>query len=283
MGGATTCNVEAGPEGLTVRWEDEGHVLQSQVLLRQELFETFQYSGEAPRTAFGLHLNLLADTLGLFSGLDPGTSLELAYPGSAGELTFEVREQADNGTSITTFANLRSAELPPLANWSADWVEPASTFHAPGALLKDAMEDLEWAGPRVELLMERATGRVKFTSAAQGTLSIKVPPQAVTGFSATRASVRHLYPLAKLRAAFVDLPVGREVSAIATKVSVDARGMLKVMHIVDLQAQGAGRAGATLHGRQAFFESQWQTRGFKNAGILQFLLLPLEEDDEMTD
>ena len=52
---------------------------------------------------------------------------------------------------------------------------------------------------------------------------------------------------------------------------------------VDLQAQGAGRAGATLHGRQAFFESQWQTRGFKNAGILQFLLLPLEEDDEMTD
>ena len=287
MGGSCTCSVEAGAEGLTVRWEDEGHTLQSQVVLRQELFEEYKYSGEDLRTAFGLRLNLLADTLGLFSSLDPQTTLELAYPGPAGELMFEVREQA-GGTSITTFANLLSSDLPPQEDWGADWVEPSSAFQAPGDLLKAAMDDLEWAGPRVELLLEPVrsvsggSGQVKFASAGQGSLSIKVPPQAVTGFQTTQATVRHLYSLANLRAAFVDLPVGREVAGIATKVSVDARGMLKVMHIVDLQTHSTGRAGATLHGRASYFDSKWQTQSLKNAGILQFLLLPLEED-EMTE
>ena len=250
------CGVVLSPDALCLQWEDDAHTLQSKVLLAKDLFESYRYEGLEARILLGLNLTTLADTLGLLD--EDGAVLHVTFPGPNRELSFEVNE-ADK--EACTYASLPTLELPSQSDWADDWVPPGSTFMAPGLLLKEAVEDLEWAGSTVELCLRRDPPEVHFTGIGQGTLKIKVPFSKVTGFYCAAPKVVHHYALQNLRTAFANLPAG----TTATKVSVDGNGMLKVMHMVELHRRAGHQAGKTFHG-MADYDSQERSR---SSGIVQ--------------
>ena len=250
------CGVVLSPDALCLQWEDDAHTLQSKVLLAKDLFESYRYEGLEARVLLGLNLTTLADTLGLLD--EDGAVLHVTFPGPNRELSFEVNE-ADR--EVCTYASLPTLELPSQSDWADDWVPPGSTFMAPGLLLKEAVEDLEWAGSTVELYLRRDPPEVHFTGIGQGTLKIKVPFSKVTGFYCAAPKVVHHYALQNLRTAFANMPAG----TTATKVSVDGNGMLKVMHMVELHRRAGHQAGKTFHG-MADYDSQERSR---SSGIVQ--------------
>jgi hypothetical protein len=135
------------------------------------------------RVEFGVNFSQLVDTLSVFMAAKAdgdGALLALRYPGPDGELQLEMRDAGagggnGGGVRMATYARLVTLERADGAADLADyWQEPAAYLLAPaGALLKEAVEDLEWPGGAVELELVRDPPAVSLRAEGNGTLEVR--------------------------------------------------------------------------------------------------------------
>ncbi|KAK9785180.1 hypothetical protein WJX73_005914 [Symbiochloris irregularis] len=259
-------------DGMNIRWEDESKSLQSSIFLNSEVFAEFQVPWV--RKTFGLHFHTFTDTLTVFASTST-SDLTIRYPGPNEELTFELVE-AISEQQLCTYARINTLDLDLSPEISEYWQEPSSYFLAPGAMLREAIEDLEWAAcsgaqtqGSVTVHLKRSPPSITLSASDAAELSIKLPVGDLAGFMCTEAEVYHKYKYKLMRAAFSNLPSAKEAATqMSTKVTVDSSGIMKVMHMVPLFGGGAsqgnplGPSGPNL------------SQGFSRRGSVHFFLLP---------
>ncbi|GIL72582.1 hypothetical protein Vretifemale_2910 [Volvox reticuliferus] len=297
-GNKQTCTVSISAGGVSVVWEDESKALQGSVFLKPELFSRFVCGAEV-RHEFGLQLQLLLDTLALFaSAAAPMTAY---YPGSQGELVCEMNDSAaavaaatgvaqrignpgggreSNGRpgSVCTWARIVGLQAETVVDLGEYWTEPASSFLCQGLVLKGAIEDLEWPGGAVEVLMQQDPQRLMLSATGHGSLEVELPTTQISGFTCQQPEVRHSYKYRHCKAAFCSLPHPRDCAAVSTKVSVDVHGLLKVTHMLGLEpSAGSGGAGGSRGAHEQGTQASQRAYDNSKIAIVQFLLQPTEE------
>lgn len=106
----------------------------------------------------------------------------LHYPGRGAELVIRSWHAQE-----VTFAHLGAVELPGSApRLDQHWEGAVASFIAPGALLRDAVDDLDWAGKSARIRVSRDPAGLSFLSSDQ-TLRLEVP--GVLGRGAVHASL----------------------------------------------------------------------------------------------
>ncbi|GAB4823845.1 hypothetical protein N2152v2_010891 [Parachlorella kessleri] len=268
------CTLTFQGSGMTVHWEDESKSLQSGVFLSSGLFA--EYS--APRKSMlGLPFHLLLDTLTLFASSGAG-ELSLSYPGPNAELVLETQEDVGGGGSVCTYARIDSVEMPRPREMMDWWEDPSSYFLLQGSLLKEAIDDLEWTGGDVEISLKSDPPKLRLTSTRTGSLEIDFPFEQLSGMSCSEPEVRHTYRYKFLKTAFSHIPSPKEAANVATKVSMDSRGLMKVTHMLSLHSLGADRQEITHP--LASLDSQHAAATASRVGVVQFMLLPKEDELE---
>ncbi|PNW84881.1 hypothetical protein CHLRE_03g162250v5 [Chlamydomonas reinhardtii] len=296
-GNKQTCTVSISSGGVSVVWEDDSKSLQGSVFLKPELFSRFECGAE-DRHEFGIQLQLLLDTLAVFASA--AAPMTAHYPGPQGELVCEMSDPTLGGNqqqqprpalglmpagtgpgAVCTWARIAAMEAGAVVDLGAYWTEPASSFLCPGSSLKEAVDDLEWPGGAVELVMVQDPPRLLLAASGHGSLEVELPASSISGFNCCVApELRHAYKYRHCKAAFCNLPHARDCAAISTKVSIDAHGLLKVTHMLGLDPagpHGAGRGGLAADNPSALLESQRLYDSAKVA-VVQFLLQPTEEE-----
>lgn len=272
------CVVLIGPDdGLTVRLEDDSKGLQSSVFMRPDLFDEVDCPGG--RQLFGLQFSLLLDTLQLFA-TKPGQQLCLRYPNADQQLVIEMRD-VDSDDSICTYARISTTEMQIPRDHLEFWQEPSTFFIVSGQLLKEAVEDLEWACSsghqaargNVHLLIRDSPRTIQLRATGAGSLQIDLPVddgEVLHGFSCDAEEVTCSFKHKHLRAAFCNLPHNqKDASNVSTKVSIDSQGLMKVTHMIGVQT---GSSAATQ--RAGVYPSQ---ASLDKKAVVHFVLLP-EED-----
>ncbi|GLC35970.1 hypothetical protein PLESTF_001245000 [Pleodorina starrii] len=287
--------------GVSVVWEDESKALQGSVFLKPELFSRFTCGSEV-RHEFGIQLQLLLDTLGLFASA--AAPMTAHYPGAQGELVCEMNDNAAAATagggagrlgslelarvgggagSVCTWSRIGGMEAEAVVDLGEYWTEPASSFLCQGLVLKEAVDDLELAGGAVELWVQRDPQRLVLSAAGHGaSLEVELHGSHISGFTCQQPEVRHAYKYRHCKAAFCNLPHPRDCVIVSTKVSVDVHGLLKVTHMLGLEPQpggggaGGGRGGQGHEHGSAMMESQ-RTYDNSKIAVVQFLVQPTEE------
>ncbi|KAI8464584.1 MAG: hypothetical protein J3K34DRAFT_526071 [Monoraphidium minutum] len=308
------CSVLVDADGLSIQWEDDSKTLQSSIYLRSELFTS--YDGPSEPQVFGLQFSQLVDTLSTFACASDASSLQLSYPGPEGELVLEMRDEPPpqqqqpgtgnpappphaGGPALSMYARVACLEQAVPGDLTEYWAEPVSYFLMKGALLKEAVDDLEWPNGPVALALQRDPRRITLRAAGTaGALEIELPPNELMGFSAAAQSVAHTYAYRNLRAAFSNIPAhskgdARSVSTKARRlgaamVSIDASGLLKVTHMMDIPGRGGGGGGGARGGYTApsmqggsFMHTQGGALDPSRVGRVQFVSVPqLDEEDE---
>jgi cell cycle checkpoint protein len=271
------CVLLIGPEdGLSVRLEDESKTLQSSIFMRPDLFSAVHCP--AGRQIFGVQFGLLLDTLQVFASA-PGLELELRYPGPNQELVLEMMEDADS--TVCTYARIATVEMQIPTDLLDFWQEPASFFIMSGGLLKEAVDDLEWAAAgghqsargNVHLLIRSHPRAVTMRASGAGALEVDFPlgdGDDPHGFACVGREVKCYYKHKHLRAAFSNIPAAaKDGSNVSTKVMIDSQGLMKVMHMITVHAAGDGMQRVPTQGA---------TQGMlERKCVVQFTLLP-EED-----
>mmetsp|Transcript_6233 Transcript_6233/g.16084 ORF Transcript_6233/g.16084 Transcript_6233/m.16084 type:complete len:302 (-) Transcript_6233:288-1193(-) len=264
------CTLLLGTDGLSLRWEEESKALQSSVYLRPNVFARFEC--QDPRRVIGLNLGTLMDTLSVFASSTG--HLEMTYPGQNGELLIETKE-GFGGVEMSSYARINSLETAVLRDLGDYWEEPASYFLGPGHLLKEVVDDMEWAGNSIAVEVQRDPPRIEFasdgSSSGNGALRVSLPVDELPGFHCATSEVRYVYPLKRLQMAFTNLPAIKDPGCISTKVTMDARGIMKIAHMVNMQPGNAAQPHAGVGGA---------SQGSGPVGIVQFMLLPEDGGEE---
>lgn len=82
-----------------------------------------------------------------------------------------------------------------------------------------------------------------------------------------------------MRTAFAHVTKGKEGSSVSTKLSIDAKGLLKVTHVVsDLSGTSRQMHSAAANAGQQMWESQRNLNDGSQTGILGFLIMPMEDE-----
>lgn len=278
-GNKQVCTVDFSSGGMNVRWEDESKSLQGSVFMKPELFSEFH----APkRHEFGLPLHVLLDTLAVFATSD--AVMGLYYPGPNGELVCEAVQGGGQGSAaVSTWARISSLGAEPPHDLSDYWTDPTSYFLLPGALLKEAVEDLEWPGGDVDLSLQQQPRAISLKARGHGTLVVELPMQELSGFSVAQPEVCFSYKFKHLRAACCNLPHPKEGTSVTTKVSIDVNGLLKVTHMLTLgpaPGAGGGRGPRVVEHPSALLESQ-RLNDASRVAVVTFMLQPADlEGDE---
>ena len=230
---------------------------------------------EASRLTFGIHLHQLAETLSLFSTL--GTEgMILRYPNHENQLEIETSQAAEEGVEMNTYAKLATLETPGMTDWLDNWQGPDTSFHAPSLLLKEAIEDLEWVGGEVTLMITSEPPQVQFVSSGAGSLSVKLPESEVSGLRCTESHLKQSYSYKRLKKALTNVYSHSEDTNVLTKVSVSVEGTLKVMHMINTMQSPQQHQGATLYGNTSYFESNAAMGAASRTAIVQYVLFPLQ-------
>ena len=310
------CSVCLSTEGAHIQWDDETKSLQSQIMIRRDSFSDIyvHHELEDRRVTFGVGLVQLADTLSLFaSGLGASEGMVISFdPREERQLQIETTStlvtdaeamgthNADDenlgddgrgaGVVVNTYAKLGVQSDPPeTVDWLETWQGPDTSFHVPSSLLREAVEDLEWPGGSVRLMVTRDPPQVQFLSTGAGSLSVKLPESEVSGLQCASDVVCHAYSFKRLRKTLAATPSPSSSSFgdhrhhgnqehVLTKVSVSSEGTLRVMHMINVKrsSREAQRPGVTLYGNSNYF-SQHQSgpNPANRTGIVQYVLLPL--------
>eukprot|EP00873_Tetraselmis_striata_P015069 jgi/Tetstr1/435333/TSEL_024252.t1 len=88
---------------------------------------------------------------------------QMTYPGQNGELLIETKE-GFGGVEMSSYARINSLETAVLRDLGDYWEEPASYFLGPGHLLKEVVDDMEWAGNSIAVEVQRDPPRIEFAS-----------------------------------------------------------------------------------------------------------------------
>lgn len=274
--GKQYCTVLMGPEGLSVRWEIDSKTLQSSIFLRPEMFSDYQCSGGV--RVFGLQFNHLMDTLQVFAS--SGHELVLKYPNGNMQLECQMNEGGE-GSIVNMYAQLDSQEMPIPKDLSDYWQDPSSYFLIPGSFLKETIEDLEWTAigsnnSTVEVLIQRQPRKLSFTAQAAGSLQVDFPVGDLGGFSCAEAEVRFSYKYKNLRTALSNISQ-KDATGVNSKVSIDAQGLMKITHMVNLQ-HIMDQEGFL--GQAAYTESQVD---ISRTGVVSFMMVAEEEGADGND
>ncbi|KAK8976526.1 hypothetical protein V6N11_049184 [Hibiscus sabdariffa] len=242
--------VELSEHGVVLIVEDTG-CLQAKVYLQRELFVRYEYNAEG-RPRFGVSLGLFVDCLNSFSAPGRSSSIQIQYPGPDMQLLLKSVDSHD----ACIYAEIRT-RIPDTISWDYNF-EPAGgtplTFTVKvlyslgviiSAALKEAIDDLEWPGSSIQIIVQPDPPCVTFKGEGHGDLQIDftyyVNTDLVIAFHCDhRVSYRYKYKF--LRAITSNLPSSVIKDNRGSKLSIGRGGMLKVQHLVSV-----ARAAAASH------------------------------------
>eukprot|EP01024_Parvocaulis_polyphysoides_P065918 TRINITY_DN7709_c3_g1_i9.p1 TRINITY_DN7709_c3_g1~~TRINITY_DN7709_c3_g1_i9.p1 ORF type:complete len:283 (+),score=37.37 TRINITY_DN7709_c3_g1_i9:276-1124(+) len=192
------------------------------------LFSGFTCNAE--RIEFNVYMKQLMKALELMSVIRD-VSMEIRYPGSQGELCFR-SSKSDGPNCWREYVKLKTMSGSTLIDFADTWCTPEASFITQGQLLKSLMEDMPPIRTPIVLLMQKDPVKVALKASRQGLdLEFEVPSESVNSFQSELPTVEQGYSHKVLKTALCNVPS----SASNTKVSIDGSGLLKVMHILNLQ------------------------------------------------
>ncbi|XP_020588975.1 uncharacterized protein LOC110030553 isoform X2 [Phalaenopsis equestris] len=160
--------IELSEHGIVLIVEETG-CLQAKVYLKRELFLIYDYAAEG-RPRFGLSLGLFVDCLNTFSTPGHSPMIEIRYPGPDMQLLLKSVDFPD----ACTYAEIRT-RIPDTISWDYHF-EPTGTipvtFTVRSAVLREAIDDLEWPGSSVQIRIRPDPPSVTFKSEGHGDLQI---------------------------------------------------------------------------------------------------------------
>ncbi|PSC76868.1 damaged DNA binding [Micractinium conductrix] len=267
------CAVTFDASGLKLRFLDGGHTMQSGISLSAAVFS--QLSAPTSLT-FCAPLNAVLDSINTVASSMP-QELHMQYPGPDNCLLITANEDPTARTHICSYAKVATLAQQGLAGPLDEMWDPAvECSHAilSGLMLREAIEDLEWTGGAVEFAMHRSPTRFSLRSAKQTSLEITFPSSALNGFHCHAEEVRARYKYKHLKAAFAN--VAQKDSWMA-KVSINAQGVLLVMHMLTLAGSAAPPVEAP--GLLGTFTSQSSAQRGPEC-VVKFVILPHDEAAE---
>ncbi|XP_010940947.1 uncharacterized protein [Elaeis guineensis] len=163
--------VELSEHGIVLIVEETG-CLQAKVYLKRELFLVYEYAAEG-RPRFGLSLGLFVDCLNTFSAPGHAPVIEIRYPGPDMQLLLKSVDSPD----ACIYAEIRT-RIPDTISWDYHF-EPTGnvpvSFTVRSAVLKEAIDDLEWPGSSIQILLQPDPPSVTFRAEGHGDLQIEFP------------------------------------------------------------------------------------------------------------
>ncbi|KAL6861475.1 hypothetical protein ACP4OV_017175 [Aristida adscensionis] len=199
-----------------------------------QLFVEYEFAGEG-RPRFGLSLGLLVDCLNTFSAPGRASAVEIRYPGPDMELLLKSVGSPD----ACMYAEIRT-RIPDTVPWDYHFEHAGNTpvtFALKSAILKESIDDLEWPGSTIQILMQPDPPSVILKGEGHGDLQIEFPYYANTdlliAFQCDR-EVSYRYKYKFLRATTSNIPSSVIKENHATKVQIGRGGILKVQHLVSV-------------------------------------------------
>ncbi|CAI9095310.1 OLC1v1031231C1 [Oldenlandia corymbosa var. corymbosa] len=225
--------VELSEHGIVIIVEETG-CLQAKVYLQRELFVRYDYSAEG-RPRFGVSLGLLVDCINTFSVSGNSSTIEIRYPGPDMQLLLKSVDSYD----ACIYAEVRT-RIPDTISWDYNFEPAANTslnFTVKSACLKEAIDDLEWPGSSIQIILQPDPPCVTFRGEGHGDLQIDFMYYANTdlliAFNCDRR-VSHRYKYKFLRATTSNIPSSVIKDNRGSKLTIGRGGMLKVQHLVSV-------------------------------------------------
>ncbi|EFN57432.1 hypothetical protein CHLNCDRAFT_50963 [Chlorella variabilis] len=248
--------------GLSLRFLDGGHAMQSGISLSTSVFSQFQ----APASlTFFVPLSMLLDSINTVASSMPH-ELHLQYPGPDNSLLLTTTEDASARTSICSYAKVATLAQQDMSSLDDMW-DPQEVC---SQVILSAIEDLEWTGGEVEFVMRRSPMHFSLQSIKQQSLEITFPAHALDGFSCHTEEVRATFKYKHLKAAFTNVAQKELWSA---KIAISSRGVLRVTHMLTL-AGGAPLASLEAQPLLGTLTSQAHA---PRTCIVKFVVMPYDE------
>lgn len=262
--------LEISEHGIVVIVEESG-CLQAKVYLKRELFVFYEYTAEG-RPRFGMSLDLFVDGLNIFSALGSATVVEIRYPGPDMELVLKTVD-FPNGS---LYAAIRT-RIPDTISWDYNF-EPTGnvpiSFTVKSAVLKETIEDLEWPGSSIQIVLQPDPPSVTFRGDGHGELQIDFPYYASTDLLIAfqcDCRIAYWYKYKFLRATTSNIPASVLKDNRGSKLTIGRGGMLKIQHLVSV-----GRPGAPLPHGDNFGQPS-------RIAYIEFYVKPEEDDTTIND
>ncbi|KAF5191275.1 Cell cycle checkpoint protein rad1 [Thalictrum thalictroides] len=225
--------LELSEHGIVVIVEESG-CLQAKVYLKKELFVSYEYRAEG-RPRFGVSLGVFVDCLNTFSVSGRSSSIEMCYPGPDMQLLLK----SVDSTDACIYAEIRT-RIPDTISWDYNFEPAGSTplsFTVKSAALKEAIDDLEWPGSSIQIVLQPDPPSVQFRGEGHGDLQIDFMYYANTdlliAFQCDRL-VSYRYKYKFLRATTSNMPGSVIKDNRGSKLTIGRGGMLKVQHLVSV-------------------------------------------------
>ncbi|KAF8379936.1 hypothetical protein HHK36_027401 [Tetracentron sinense] len=250
--------VELSEHGVVLIVEETG-CLQAKVYLKRELFLSYEYRSEG-RPRFGVSLGIFVDCLNTFSVPGHSSTIEIRYPGPDMQLLLKSVDSPD----ACIYAEIRT-RIPDTISWDYNFEPAGSTplsFTVKSAALKEAIDDLEWPGSSIQIVLQPDPPSVTFKGEGHGDLQIDfmyyVSTDLLIAFHCDRR-VSYRYKYKFLRATTSNIPSSVIKDNRGSKLTIGRGGMLKVQHLVSvsrssIQHQHIDSAGYQQPSRIAYIE-----------------------------
>ncbi|KAF5935798.1 hypothetical protein HYC85_026927 [Camellia sinensis] len=225
--------VELSEHGIVLIVE-ESRCLQAKVYLQRELFIRYEYTAQG-RPRFGVSLGLFVDCINAFSVPGHSNTIEIQYPGPDMQLLLK----SVDSLGACIYAEIRT-RIPDMVSWDYNF-EPAGSsplsFTVKSAALKEAIDDLEWPGSSIQIILQPVPPSVTFRGEGHGDLQIDfmyyVNTDLLIAFHCDhRVSYRYKYKF--LRATTSNIPGSVIKDNRGSKLTIGRGGMLKVQHLVSV-------------------------------------------------
>ncbi|MED6208794.1 hypothetical protein PIB30_048525 [Stylosanthes scabra] len=260
--------LELSEHGIVLVVQESG-CLQGKLYLKRELFVRYDYNARV-RPRFGLSLGIFVECLNAFSVPAHSTLIQIQYPGPDMQLLLKSVDSMD----ASICAEIRT-RIPETVAFDYNF-EPAGTnpltFTVKSAALKEAIEDLEWPGSSIEVILEPDPPSVTLRAEGHGDLQIDFLYYAnsdlLVAFQCDhRVSVKYKYKF--LKATTCNMPSSVIKENRGSKLSIGRGGMLKVQHLVSI-------------GKPSAPHSYVDSIGYQQPGRvahIEFFVKPEESDD----
>ncbi|KAB5573855.1 hypothetical protein DKX38_001049 [Salix brachista] len=264
--------VELSEHGIVLIVEETG-CLQAKVYLQKELFIRYEYTAQG-RPRFGLSLGLFVDCLNTFSVPGHSSSIEIQYPGPDMQLLIKSADSLDD----CIYAEIRT-RIPETISWDYNFEPAGSTplsFTVKSAVLKEAIDDLEWPGSSIQIILKPVPPSVTFRGEGHGDLQIDLMYYANTDLLIAfhcdhEVSYRYKYKF--LRATTSNVPSNVIKDNRGSKLTIGRGGMLKVQHLVSVARPSTSHQ----HIDSAGYQQP------SRIAYIEFFVKPEEDEDTVND
>ncbi|XP_057994313.1 uncharacterized protein LOC110637305 isoform X2 [Hevea brasiliensis] len=278
---------------------------------RQQLFVQYEYNAQG-RPRFGVSLGLFVDCLNTFSVPGHSTAIEIRYPGpdmqlllnqkmpicvtttssQSSDILYLVLESMNSAITHIIHKCFRSVDsldaciyaeirtrIPDTISWDYNF-EPAGTtplsFTVKSAALKEAIDDLEWPGSSIQIILKPVPPSVTFRGEGHGDLQIDfmyyINTDLLIAFHCDH-EVSYRYKYKFLRATTSNIPSSVIKDNRGSKLTIGRGGMLKVQHLV-------------LVGRSSISHPHVDSAGYQQPSriaFIEFFVRPEENEGPIHD